>query len=176
MSLEDFLSEVFYNTSAVISDISKEDKIKFDKKVSNMIGLVKEMYPELPPRSDISEFWAVELYKLDLNDYAESAEFGNRLEMIIGKLEDMGKESVLHDQLSKTFVAQDNSPFIPNVGCTSSSEVTPLEHYFSCISYYPECWVPELLDCLIKYDQSPKESIKLFKAKTQNFVSISKHI
>ena len=135
MGLEDFLSEVFNDMKAPISDLSEKQKLKYDKRASNMAGLVFSIIPDLPKRADIDDCWGTELYQMDLRDYKKTNIFGTRLEKVFEVLK---SEDILKEQLSKTFLT------------IAMTDVTPLSHYFSSIINDPNCWVPELLDQIYK--------------------------
>lgn len=174
ISLEDFVTEIFLNTSTPTRDLTEEEKDKYDRYSKNGLGLIWKDYPELAKFTDIDECWVVRLYQLDLlQTYLYGEEQKNRLlNALLKILETENGIEIVNDQLSNTFSAREISPMIPD-STGYICDTTILDHYLVCTFHDPARVNQELLKILFMYSEDGNRKLGQFKSKCKLLHGIS---
>lgn len=179
MELGDFLSTLFYDMNAPVTELTDQEIENYTKRVDTMTGFVMSHYPDLSILADIRDTWAIELYKLDIRGYGYTSlgEVGTRLENICEKLEGMGKQEQIRTQFNKTFEIYQYYPLDTQFdGGIPSVKITMMQHYIESIKYDPGCWQPDLFELLSKYTDGSETHIKMLKEHARTFIGISKDL
>ncbi len=172
MDIGEFLSTLFYDMTAPTSELLEEEFLKYNKRVQTMTGLVMAHYPNLSVKADLHDSWAIELYKLDVQNYIEEGKYGTRLQDMCKVLEELGKEEAIKDQFAKTISIRWHYPFDLDQYSNDTNSESMLEHYISCIKYEPNCWVPDLFELLVKYVNHSDAYVKLIEDHANSFRGI----